>query len=332
MPARLPRGTDTPGVPKRYRVQVLDRSFRILDTLAAAPAELSAAELAIRLHLHKSTVHRLLVVLERQRFIRRTENGKYGLGTRLIELGCRTMEQLDLETSARPFLQRLVAETGETTHIGVLSGTEMVSIANLPGRWTLGTPSTIGRQTPVYCTAVGKAFIAFLPSAPLEALIARIEFMRRTKRTIMSPAALRAELARIRRRGFALDDEEAEEGLRCIGAPVRNYTGDVVASLSIAGPVFRVTKGRVPSLAAAVMRAGEELSAELGYIKPQERRQKAVRIRYQNLRGGENLTRSGGPIRAGSGARGGGEQGTDGVSGGPGAGAQGEPACPSPAA
>jgi DNA-binding IclR family transcriptional regulator len=274
MAARLPRGAGTPGVPERYRVQVLDRSFRILETLAASPAELSAAELASRLHLHKSTIHRLVVVLERQRFIRRTENAKYGLGTRLIEMGCRAMEQLDLEACAKPLLQRLVAQTGETAHISVLSGTEMMSIANVPGRWSLRTPSTVGRRTQIHCTAVGKAFIAFLAPAPLEALIARIDFTRRTRRTITTVVGLKAELARIRRRGFALDDEEAEEGLRCIGAPVRNYTGDVVASLSIAGPVFRVTKGRVPPLAAAVVRAAEELSAELGYIKPQPRKQK----------------------------------------------------------
>src|SRR3954468_13999326 len=106
----------------RYRIQVLDRSFRILDELASAHGDLSPAELAAHLRLHKSTIHRLLVVLEGQRFIRKTIDGRYGLGMKLIELGNRAVEQLDLGEHALPFLQRLVDETGETAHICVLSG------------------------------------------------------------------------------------------------------------------------------------------------------------------------------------------------------------------
>lgn len=259
----------------RYRVQVLDRSFRILDALAASN-ELSPADLASTLHLHKSTIHRLLVVLEHQRFIRRTADGKYGLGTKLIEMGSRAMEQLNLGEHATPFLRRLVEETGETAHISVLSGAEMMSIANVPGRWTLTTPSTVGRRTQIYCTSVGKALIAFLPDDRLEPLLSRLQFAPHTRRTITNSAALRAELARIRRRGYAVDNEEVEEGLRCIGAPVRDYTGQVVASISIAGPVFRIQKGRVTSLSRAVVKAADDLSADLGYVKTALRRKVAV--------------------------------------------------------
>lgn len=260
----------------RYRVQVLDRSFRILDALAASDDAVSPADLAAGLRLHKSTIHRLLVVLEHQRFIRRTADGKYGLGTKLIELGSRAMEQLDLEEHAIPFLRRLAAETGETAHISVLSGTEMMSIANVPGRWTLTTPSTVGRRTQIYCTSVGKALIAFLPDDRLEPLLPRLQFTPHTRRTITSSAALRTELARIRRRGYAVDNEEAEEGLRCIGAPVRDYTGGVVASLSIAGPVFRVQKGRVAELSRAVIKAADDLSADLGHVSAEPPRKTKV--------------------------------------------------------
>jgi DNA-binding IclR family transcriptional regulator len=255
---------------------VLDRSFRILDALAGARGELSPVELAGRLRLHKSTIHRLLVVLEGQRFIRRTPQGKYGLGMKLIEMGSRAMEQLDLGAHGMPFLQRLVDETGETAHISVLSGHEMMSIANVPGRWTLRTPSTVGRRTQTYCTAIGKAFIAFLSPDQLNDHLAHLQFTRHTRRTILSASALRAELARVRRRGFAIDDEEAEEGLRCIGAPVRNYTRSVVASLSIAGPVFRVQKGRLPDLSRAVVKAAADLSTELGYVTPDVRQKEKI--------------------------------------------------------
>jgi DNA-binding IclR family transcriptional regulator len=257
-------------------VQVLDRSFHILDALAAARDEVSPAELASSLRLHKSTVHRLLIVLENQRFIRRTTDGRYGLGTKLIEMGSRAMEQLDLGEHAAPFLRRLVEETGETAHISILSGTEMISIANVPSRWTLTTPSTVGRRTQIYCTSVGKAFVAFLPEERLATLLARLPFTPRTRRTITSSPALRAELERVRKRGYAIDNEEAEEGLRCIGAPVRDYSGEVAASISIAGPVFRVQKGRVAELARAVVKAAGDLSADLGYVKPLPRRKREM--------------------------------------------------------
>ena len=260
----------------RYRVQVLDRSFQILDALSSAKDTLSPAELAGDLRLHKSTIHRLLVVLEGQRFIRRTADGKYGLGTKLIEMGSRAMEQLDLSEHAVPFLRRLVEETGETAHISVLSGTEMMSIANVPGKWTLTMPSTVGRRTQMYCTSVGKAFLAFLPDDRLDALVQRLQFTPHTRRTITSASALAIELARIRRRGYAVDNEEVEDGLRCIGAPVRDYTGEVIASLGIAGPVFRVQKSRIVALSRAVMKAADSLSADLGYVRASTLRKKDV--------------------------------------------------------
>ena len=256
-------------IPQRYRVQVLERSFGILETLANAEEELSPVDLAGRLGLHKSTIHRLLVVLEGQRFVRKTLQGKYGLGMKLIEMGSRAVEQLDLGAHALPFLQKLVDETGETAHICVLSGVEMMSIANVPGRWTLRTPSTVGRRTQTYCTSVGKACIAFLPADDLDNLIARLEFTKNTHRTITTASDLKAELARVRRRGFAVDDEEVEEGLRCVGAPIRDYSGHVVAALSIAGPVFRIQKGQIPALSRAVMKAADSLSIDLGFVKPQ---------------------------------------------------------------
>ena len=248
-----------------YRVQVLDRAIAILNVLTCATDNPSQTDLAAALHLHKSTVYRLLSTLEGQRLIRRTQDGRYCLGVGLIELGNRAMEQLKVGAHAGPYLQQLVDDTSETARISMLSGTEMTSIASAPGRWTLRRPSTIGHRTHVHCTSDGKAFAAFLPPIQLDALISKLHFERRTRRTITTPVRLREELARVRRRGFAVDDEEAELGLRCIAAPVRNSSGAVVASMSIAGPVFRIQKRRVPELAGVVMRAADSLSADLGY-------------------------------------------------------------------
>jgi DNA-binding IclR family transcriptional regulator len=250
----------------RYRVQVLDRTLDILDLLAQSDTDLGPSELAAKLSLHRSTTHRLLKVLERHQLIRggRVE-GKYGLGIKLFELGNRVVSQSDLGTRSQVFLRRLVEATGETAHVCVLNDAEMVSVANVEGPWTLRTPSTVGRRTPLHCTSVGKVFLAYLPEAEQAHLVDRIKLTRRTRRTIVSRTALRAELQLIRRRGFAMDNEEIEAGLRCIGAPVFNHTGRIAAAISVAGPVFRVTEHRVPEIARAVKAAGRALSGDLGY-------------------------------------------------------------------
>jgi DNA-binding IclR family transcriptional regulator len=249
-----------------YRVQVLDRAVQLLDVLAEADREMGPAELTGRLSLHKSTIHRLLVVLERHRLIRRNPaHGKYGLGMKLFELGNRAVARLDLRDRAEPILQRLVDETHETAHISILDGLEMLSVANVEGPWTLRTPSTVGRRTPLHCTSVGKVILAFLPDAPLADLLEELSLTQYTRHTLTTRSALTRELLRVRELGYALDNEEAEVGLRCVGAPIRNHRGRVTAAISIAGPAFRLTDDRLPSLAARVIIAARDLSRELGH-------------------------------------------------------------------
>jgi len=249
-----------------YQVQVLDRALGILDSLSNEGPELGPAELSEKLELHKSTVHRLLMVLERHRLIERgPQNGKYRLGMKLFELGSQAVAQLDLRERAKPYLERLVSETGETAHICVLNGDRMLSIVNVESPHTLRTPSTVGQRTPLHCTSVGKILLAFLPEAEADELIKKCELTRYTARTLTSRARLKTELKLIRRRGYAMDNGEIEEGLRCLGAPVWDYSGKIVAALSIAGPAFRLTEGRIPAVSQAVLAAAKHLSEELGY-------------------------------------------------------------------
>lgn len=249
-----------------YRVQVLDRSVAILQALADSDTDLGPAEIAHRLSLHKSTIHRLLVVLERHSLVtRETANGKYSLGLRLFELGTRAVSRLDLRKHAQPLLERLVVETGETAHVCVLDNGEMMSVSNAESPRTVRTPSTLGRRTPVHCTSVGKALAAFLPERALDDLLGQRPMRAYTRNTVVTRAALLEQLVEVRQRGYAVDDEEIEEGLRCVGAPVRNYSRQVVASISIAGPAYRISRDRIPALARVVMSAAGDLSAELGY-------------------------------------------------------------------
>ena len=248
-----------------YQVQVLDRALGILESLSKEGPELGPAELSEMLDLHKSTVHRLLMVLERHRLIeRRPQNGKYRLGMRLFELGSQAVAQLDLRERAKPYLERVVSETGETAHICILNGDRMLSIVNVESPHTLRTPSTVGQRTPLHCTSVGKTLLAFLPEDEADELITNCELTRYTDRTLTTRMKLKAELKLIRRRGYAMDNGEIEEGLRCLAAPVWDYSGKVIAALSIAGPAFRLTEARIPAVSQVVIDAAKRLSEELG--------------------------------------------------------------------
>jgi IclR family transcriptional regulator, KDG regulon repressor len=252
-----------------YRVQVLDRTFEIINTLAETHSKLSVTELAARLGLHKSTAHRLLMVLESNRFVERDKDGgKYHLGSRIMELGLSALSRLDVCEIAKPYLRNLVEEAGETAHMGVLRGGEVVSVVNVESSQTLRTPATVGTRTPVHCTSLGKAIMAFGSSDAIDIYLRDGTLKAHTPNTITSIRRFREELRAIQIRGYAIDNEEREEGLRCIGAPVHNCDGEVIAAISIAGPAVRILNESIPALSSAVMETAARISASLGYHAP----------------------------------------------------------------
>ncbi len=250
-----------------YRVQVLDRAFAILDLLASRKPDMSLAEVSKLLSLKKSTALRLLSVLEHHHYVERGgTGGNYCLGSRLIELGLRAVSRLDLLQRARPFLDRLVQESGETAHLGVLRDGMVLSLANVESPRTLRTPATVGGRSPAHCTSIGKAILAFRPRADVEELVATHGLKKFTDLTITTLTAFQAELNRVRRDGYGMDNEEYERGLRCVGAPVRDYTTKVVAAISVTGPAIRMTEERMPALIDSVVMVAAEFSAGLGYL------------------------------------------------------------------
>ncbi len=190
--------------------------------------------------------------------VERTAGGKFRLGLRLFDLGNRAIEQYDLRERAQPHLRRLVAETEETAHLCILEGAHVIYIDKIEPARSVRMITRIGASNPVHCTSVGKAMLAFLPEERLDEMLRRIRFERFTPRTIVTPEALRAEIEKTRRRGYAVDDEEFEEGLRCIAVPVLDAQRLPVAAVSVSGPSFRVTAQKLPSIAnsPAAMRAG----------------------------------------------------------------------------
>lgn len=245
---------------------MLDRALAVIDALAQDPGGISLAQLSTKLKLHKSTVHRLVMVLERHRLLEKhSETGRYRLGLKLFELGSRAIAGMDLRDRARPHLQRVMYETDETVHLCVLDEGEVLYVDKIEPQRSVRMASSVGRRMPMHCTAVGKAILAELPASQIDDIVRLHGLRPSTRRTVRTPAELTAELAAVRSRGYAIDDEENEEGVRCVGAAIVDSTGSAVAAISVSGPSFRITKEKVPVVSRSVVAAAQAISAQLGY-------------------------------------------------------------------
>jgi DNA-binding IclR family transcriptional regulator len=250
-----------------YKLQALDRAFAVLDLLSASATSLGLAEIAHALGLHKSTAHRFLMVLQQHRMVERTPAGKFRLGLRLCEFGSRAIEQYDLRERAQLHLKMLVAEVEETAHLCILEQTRMVYIDKQEPERTIRMISRVGASSPVHCTAVGKAVLATMPRLRVEQLLPELQLERFTRKTMTSREALLKELDRTSRRGYAVDDEEREEGVRCAGVAILDGRGEAVAAVSISGPAFRVTMQKIPQIAGKLMICVQGIQKDLGYVR-----------------------------------------------------------------
>ena len=269
-----------PAVSPRYRIQAIERAVAILNAFSVDDPELGVTELAERVGLHKSTVHRFMVNLDAAGLVERNQRtGRYRLGLHIFELGGLVMQQMNLWDEALPFLEGLVRDTGETGHLAVLDGGEAIYIERVEARRALRIPSAVGRGYPAHATNLGKVLLADLAPERLRQLIGERPLGAFTRHTITDPAELEAELERIRAQGFAVDNEEYDEGLRCIGAPIYDHSGHAVAALGIGGPVTRITPERVEQLAELVMAAARGLSRRLGAHQSGAYATPALRVR-----------------------------------------------------
>ncbi len=246
-------------------VRAVEHCLRLIDALSADGQPRGITELSGELGLAKSTVHRLLQTLVRRRYVvQNPASGRYRLGLRFLELGAIVSDQLTIPMIAQPHLQRLMEATKETVHLGLLEGHEVVYADKIECPQTIRMYSRVGRRSPLHCTALGKTLLAFQSEQMLQDLV-RAGLRRLTARTITTHRRLQAELQRIREEGYALDNEEFEDGLRCIAAPVRDHSNAVVASLGIAGPATRLEPVRFPVLIKHVKEAADAVSSALGY-------------------------------------------------------------------
>jgi DNA-binding IclR family transcriptional regulator len=244
-------------------VQSVDRALTILRILARL-GEAGVTEIAGELGVHKSTAFRLVATLESHGMVEQNEErGKYRLGVGVLRLAGATTARLDVVQEARPVCRKLAADSGETVNIAVLSDRSALYLDQVAGQSALQSHNWVGQHIPLHATSNGKVLLTGLSADEIEKRLPRLPSY--TSETVTSKARLRRELAEVREQGYAVAVDELEVGLTAIAAPIRNAHGDVIASLSVSGPSFRLTEARVKELIPVVQDAGDEVSRRLGY-------------------------------------------------------------------
>ncbi|MGH2355730.1 MAG: IclR family transcriptional regulator [Chloroflexota bacterium] len=250
-----------------YNAQSLDRGLLALALLRDSPqGELGLTELALGVGVHKSTLHRLLTTLMRHGYIAQDPTTKrYRLGLAFLEFAHHAVERLDVRRQALRVMHQLAAQSGESVYLNVRSGARVLSVDEVVGPTGVTLGSNVGVALPLHATAAGKCFLAWMPETERAALLGAGRLQRVTERTITSPDRLLAELERVRRRGFATNEEETEPGVRYAAAPVFGLDGAIVAALVLGAPILRVSAADFARLGPAVGTAAARVSAALGF-------------------------------------------------------------------
>ncbi|MGI6034527.1 MAG: IclR family transcriptional regulator [Limnochordia bacterium] len=247
-------------------IQSAERVLNLLDILAQEGTEMSLTHIGQRLGVHISTAHRLATTAMYCGYVEQNpETDKYRLGLKCLHLANALLHQLDLRRIARPFMEKLVEESDETVNICVLDDGEVVYIDKAEGAASLRLFSRIGKRAPAHATAAGKILLAHLAPGDVEAILKEHGMDPLTPQTITSRDELSAQLQEIRRLDYSLDDEECEEGARCVAAPLYDHTQRVIAALSISGPVSRFSVENLPRLISLVRECAGKISKQMGY-------------------------------------------------------------------
>jgi DNA-binding IclR family transcriptional regulator len=250
------------GKESKNSIQVIARMTNLIDVLAASADAVSLKILSTKAALHPSTTHRILTALVRDRLVERVDQGSYRLGMRLLELGNLVKSRISVREHALPFMRELHAATGEAVNLSVRRDDEIVYIERTSsGRSMMRVVNIIGARAPLHVTAVGKLFLCEDGLETLKAYADRTGLPSFTKNTIHTLTALEREFEKVRRQGYATDSEEAELGVRCIGAGIRDDSGALVAGLSVSAPAERMKS----TWAALVKDTADRISRAIGY-------------------------------------------------------------------
>ena len=244
-------------------VQSVDRALSILETLARS-GELGVTELAVGLEVHKSTAFRLVATLESHGLVEQTEDrGKYRLGVGLLRLAGATTARLDVVQEARSICRKLAADTRETVNIAVLADRAALYLDQVAGSSALQSHNWVGQHIPLHATSNGKVLLSGLESTEQTRILGALPAY--TGLTITKKGELRKELDKVREQGYAVAVDELEVGLTAVAAPIHNAHGDVIASMSVSGPTFRLDEARLPEVIGLLTEAAAEVSHRLGW-------------------------------------------------------------------
>jgi DNA-binding IclR family transcriptional regulator len=248
-------------------VQSLERAFKILECLSEEPRGLKITRLAERVGLSKSTVHRLLATLmDLDYVLQDRESEKYKLGYKALYLSRNLISGMDIITIAKPFLEDLAKDVNETVHLCIEDKGEVLYIDKIESNQTIRMISQIGNRAPMYCTGVGKVLLSGMSEEQFNIIAEKTDYIVHTPTTITNQKQLAEECKLIRKQGFAIDNSEHEEEIRCIAAPIFDSEGKIVASFSIAGPSNRITKERINNeLKEKTRETSSAISKLLGY-------------------------------------------------------------------
>jgi DNA-binding IclR family transcriptional regulator len=252
-----------------YLIQSVSHALDLLEQFHEEVDELGVTELSKRLNLHKNNVFRLLATLESRGYIEQnkvTEN--YRLGLKTLELGQTFVKQMGLLRQSRPVLEAMVRECNETSYVAILKDFYIIYLDVVETDLTVRVVPRVGSRLPAYCTAAGKVQIAYLNEEELEQYIPAKDLKAYTPNTLTDRNDLVRILGKVAEQGYAIDDEELDIGVRCVSAPIRDYTRRIVGAVSISGPSMRLSLERIDKeLIPLVKRAAEEISIKLGFHK-----------------------------------------------------------------
>ena len=255
----------TTAQPPIARLSSVTGAVRVLKCFSELEPEIGISSLSERLHLAKSTVHRLASTLLAEGLLdQNPDNGRYRLGIHLFIMGALVRRRLSVSNMAQPFLSTLREQVDETVHLAILKETDIIYLYNLESRHAIRMKSYIGSLKPAFCTSEGRAMLAFASDEVVNRVL-RGPLNPRTPSTLVSPAKLRKVLAEVHAQGYALDDEESELGMRGIAAPLRDISGSVVAAIGIGGPSQRLTLKKLRGLAPLLLNTADAISTQLGY-------------------------------------------------------------------
>lgn len=246
-------------------IQSVDKAIQIMKCFNNSE-ELGVTEISKMLNLHKSTTFGLISTLNANGILEKNDNtGKYKLGLELYRLG--TKVNLSLRGIVIPYLEQLVSIYGETANLVILQDTSVIYLEKVESSHSMRISTLVGGKKPVYCTAVGKAMMAFLPHKDLEDLLCKIKFNKYTDNTIVDKQSLLEFLDEVRKKGYAEDHEELEMGLHCIAAPILNQYKHPFAAISVSGPVTRMSEDLCKEIGGTLVKFAQEISTKLGYVQ-----------------------------------------------------------------